>query len=119
LVAERYPQVKEILWFMVDDLAPAPDRCGAWMGLRTVDGVRTPGWFTFAGGNRLPLDAPAATRRSGRLRVSGVLASRAFGALAGKQIMLQSRRPGQARWAAAAHPTVYSPAEKRGVGGDT
>jgi hypothetical protein len=96
--ARRYPQVKAILWFMVDDLVPAPDRCGAWMGLRTVDGVRKPGWFAFAGGNRLSLNAPPATRRSVRFRVSGVLASRAFGALARKQIMLQSRRPGQARW---------------------
>lgn len=96
--ARRYPQVKAILWFMVDDLVPAPDRWGASMGLRTVDGVRKPGWFAFAGGNRLSLNAPPATRRSVRFRVSGVLASRAFGALARKQIMLQSRRPGQARW---------------------
>lgn len=46
----------------------------------------------------LSLNAPPATRRSARFRVSGVLASRAFGALARKQIMLQSRRPGQTRW---------------------
>lgn len=98
LVAERYPQVKALLWFMVQDLAPTADRLGAYMGLSTVHGVRKPGWFAFAGGNRLSLNAPPATRRSARFRVSGILASRAFGALAGKQIMLQSHRPGQARW---------------------
>lgn len=96
--ARRYPRVKTILWFMVGDLAPSPDRCGASMGLSTVDGVRKPGWFAFAGGNRLSLNAPAATRRSAAFSVSGVLASRVFGALRGKQITLQTRRPGQARW---------------------
>jgi hypothetical protein len=98
LAARRYPQVKVILWFMVQDLGPAPDRCAASMGLSTVVGVRKPAWFAFAGGNRLSLNAPPATRRSARFRVFGVLASRAFGALAGKQVMLQSRRPSRARW---------------------
>ena len=98
LVAERYPQVKALLWFMVQDLAPTSDRLGAYMGLSNVDGVRKPGWFAFAGGNRLSLIAPPASGRSNRFTVFGVLASRAFGALPGKQIMLKSRRLGQAHW---------------------
>ncbi len=98
LVGHRYPQVKALLWFMVQDLGPEVDRPGAYMGLSRLDGTRKPGWFAFAGGNTLSLKAPRAVRKSATFVVSGLLTNRALGALAGKKIVLQRRRLTRTRW---------------------
>jgi len=49
-----------------------------------------PAWFAFAGGNRLSLDAPVSTRASSTFTVSGLLTSRALGALPGKKLTLHN-----------------------------
>jgi len=96
--ARTYPQVKTILWFMVEDLAPTSDRLGAWMGLLTLKGARKPAWYAFAGGNTLSLKTRASARRSARFAVSGRLTTRTTGPLARTRVLLQTRRPAQSRW---------------------
>lgn len=97
-LARKYPRVKAMLWFMVQDLGPAPDRIGAYMGLRTTGGARKPAWFAFAGGNRLTVAASRPAGPSGPLTFSGSLTSRALGRLAGKRVELQRRRGGGSSW---------------------
>jgi hypothetical protein len=49
-VAARYPQVKVLIWFLIEDARPAgrpPDR-GVYTGLRRLDGSRKPSWYAFA-----------------------------------------------------------------------
>ena len=48
--ATHYPQVKALLWFLVDDWRPAdqPHDMGVYMGVRTADGKRKPSWYAFA-----------------------------------------------------------------------
>jgi hypothetical protein len=46
----HYPQVKALLWFLVDDWQPAgqPSDMGVYMGVRTAEGKRKPSWYAFA-----------------------------------------------------------------------
>ncbi len=49
--AAHYPQVKALLWFLVDDWNPsgkANSDNGIYMGVRTYKGVRKPSWYAFA-----------------------------------------------------------------------
>jgi hypothetical protein len=48
--AAHYPQVKALLWFLVDDWRPEgqPHDMGVYMGVRTADGERKPSWYAFA-----------------------------------------------------------------------
>jgi hypothetical protein len=92
----RYPQVKALLWFMVQDLPPASDRLGAYMGLRYIDGARKLAWYAFARDASVTLSlAGSATSKTRAL--TGVLTSRAFGPLTGKAVSLEQRAPG-GRW---------------------
>ena len=96
--ARRYKQVKTILWFMVQDLESIAGGDGISMGLERVDGSPKPGWFAFAGGNRISSVAPTSVRDSARFHVSGALATRVVGASAGVDVQLQRRRPGVSSW---------------------
>ena len=97
-VTEQYPQVKAMLWFMVQDLKPAPDRPGAYMGLMTTDGARKPGWYAFSGGNLLDLNAPPRAAVGETIDLWGSLTSSRLGTLAGKQVSLQRRDRRRACW---------------------
>ena len=97
-LARTYPRVKAMLWFMVQDLGPAPDRIGAYMGLRTTGGTRKPAWFAFAGGNALTVAASGRAAAGGSLTISGRLSNRALGRLAGKRVELQRLGPGRSAW---------------------
>jgi hypothetical protein len=97
-VTEQYPQVKAMLWFMVQDLEPAPDRLGAYMGLMTADGARKPGWYAFSGGNALDLSAPLRARVGETIDLWGTLTNRSLGTLAAKKISLQRRDRRNACW---------------------
>jgi hypothetical protein len=97
-LARTYPRVKAMLWFMVQDLGPAPGRIGAYMGLRTTGGTRKPAWFAFATGNTLTAKASRPDGAAGSLVISGSLDSRALGRLAGKMLELQRLGPGGAAW---------------------
>jgi hypothetical protein len=101
-VTRQYPRVKALLWFMVQDLAPAADRLGAYMGLLTTDGTPKLGWYAFSGGNSLTLNAPPVVGASETIPMSGSLKSGALGALAGKKIRLERRGLHQASWATVA-----------------
>jgi hypothetical protein len=50
--AARYPQVKALLWFLVDDWNPSggADKAGngVYMGVRTYKGQLKPSWYAFA-----------------------------------------------------------------------
>jgi hypothetical protein len=48
--AAHYPQVKALLWFLVDDWRPEgqPHDMGVYMGVRTADGKPKPSWYAFA-----------------------------------------------------------------------
>jgi hypothetical protein len=97
-LARTYPRVKAMLWFMVQDLGPAADRIGAYMGLRTTGGARKPAWFAFARGNTLTVAASGRAIAGGSLTISGRLSSRALGRLAGKRVELQRLGPGRSTW---------------------
>jgi hypothetical protein len=87
----RHPQVKALLWFMVQDLPPTKDRLGAYMGLRTTSGTRKLSWYAFAGGTSLTFTGPAVGRPGAVVRVTGALSNRVFGPLPGKFVCLQRR----------------------------
>lgn len=97
-LAREHPRVKALLWFMVDDLGPAPDRIGAYMGLRTTHGARKPAWFAFAGGNRLTVAVSRGARPGRTLTFTGSLSSRSLGRLSGKELEVQRLGPGRSRW---------------------
>lgn len=97
-VARTYPQVKAILWFMVEDLPPAPDRIGAYMGLRTTSGEPKLAWFAFAGRNTLTLTSSRWAGVRSTLRFSGSLRSGVLGRLPDKRLELQRSRRGSSTW---------------------
>jgi hypothetical protein len=105
-VTEQYPQVKAMLWFMVQDLKPAPDRPGAYMGLMTTAGARKPGWYAFSGGNLLDLSAPPSAGAGEVIDLWGSLTSSRLGPLAGKEVSLQRRDRRRARWVPLAYTTT-------------
>ena len=99
LVARRYPRVRAMLWFVVQDMAPdVPGGLGCYMGLRTANGVRKPSWYAFAGGTSVALKAPPSARASEVFTVSGLLANRALGPVAGARVQLEARWPGVRTW---------------------
>lgn len=97
-VRREHPQVKALLWFMVQDLAPNPDRLGAYLGLRTVEGACKPAWYAFAGGNAVTTVAPTSVAASTSFPLTGALTSRVAGGLAGKTVLLQTRAPSGRTW---------------------
>jgi hypothetical protein len=101
--ARRYPQVRTLMWFLVDDWNPAgkpTDKAGmgVYMGVRTYKGQPKPGWYAFAGGNSLTLKMPASAKRRKAMRVSGKLTHRAAVAPRSEALTLQARRPGTRKW---------------------
>jgi len=88
-----------MLWFVVQDMPPeAPGGRGCYMGLRTANGVRKPSWYAFAGGTSVALKAPPSARASEVFTVSGLLANRALGPVAGARVQLEARWPGVRTW---------------------
>jgi hypothetical protein len=105
--AARYPQVKALLWYLLDDWSPdgkANNHAGFYTGLRTIDGVNKLSWYVFAGGNHLRLTAPHRAVRGGAVRLTGKLTSDTVGPggtpgpMAGKKLVLQRRLVGAKSW---------------------
>lgn len=96
----RYPQVKNLFWFLVQDRLPdgRPADGGFYTGLRELDGDRKLGWFAFAGQNRLTISAPRSARRGSLIRITGRLSNAAIGQLRNRTIVLQSRKIGGGSW---------------------
>ncbi len=97
-VAKRYPQVRALLWFMVEDLKPAPDRLGAYMGLRTTNGVRKQAWFAFSRHTSVTVQVSRVAGAAKRLRLSGTLSNANLGVLGGRKVVLQMRARGAKTW---------------------
>jgi len=103
LTTSRYPQVKALLWFLVDDWNPTgqpTDKAGAgvYMGVRTYKGDRKPGWYAFAGGNSLTLKAPSSAGSGASFKVSGKLTYRAPETPQSEVLTLQVRKPSGSAW---------------------
>jgi hypothetical protein len=99
----RYPQVKALLWFLVDDWNPsgtAADKAGdgVYMGVRTYRGARKSSWYAFAGGSKVTLAAPAKVKAQRSFKVSGRLTYRSAGAPTSQVLTLQWRAPSGASW---------------------
>ena len=99
----RYPQVKALLWFLVDDWNPTDsptDKAGqgVYMGVRTYTGVRKPAWYAFAGDNRVTLAAPASAKAGASFTVSGTLTYRSPAAPESQVVTLQWRSPSGKAW---------------------
>jgi hypothetical protein len=110
--AQRYRQVKALLWFMVDDYSPGgSDKAGdgIYMGVRTSTGVRKPSWYAFAGGSALTLTVPAGARAGAPFTLSGALMYRSPEAPATQVLTLQWRAPNSATWHSSA--TIHSAAD--------
>ena len=103
----RKSQIKVLLWFLVADWAPNPEKpeSGIYSGLVGTDGLRKPGWYAFAGGNRLTLTGPASAAAGVSFDLSGSLTTR-VGALADVTLTLQSRSPSGTTWSKVATTTT-------------
>jgi hypothetical protein len=98
---KRYGQVKLLMWYLVRDSAPAPGlgpEYGVYTGLRKTNGDRKLSWYAFAGGNRITIDAPKHARPGRVIRISGKLTNSSLGAVAGRSLVLQTRRLGSGSW---------------------
>ena len=102
VTASRYPQVKALLWFVVDDWNPSGtvDKAGkgVYMGVRTYLGDRKPGWYAFARGNSLTLKAPTSARSRVAFKITGKLTYRAPEPPQSKVLTLQARKPKSSSW---------------------
>jgi hypothetical protein len=105
--AARYPRVKALLWYLLDDWSPdnnPKNRAGFYTGLRTIARVKKPSWYMFAGGNHLTLAAPAAAPNGAPVPLAGALTSDTIGVggtpgpIAGKTLTLQRRLAGSKTW---------------------
>lgn len=97
--AGRYSQVKVLFWLCVKDFDPpeAPNYA-VFTGLRQADGDRKLSWFAFAGRNRLTIEAPRTARYGALIRVTGQLSNASVGTLAGRSLVLQSRKLSGGAW---------------------
>jgi hypothetical protein len=100
--AKRYPQVKALLWFLVDDWNPTGgvDKAGegVYMGVRTYKGSRKQSWYAFAGGNSLTLAAPGKAKAGSTLTLTGKLTYRPPSEPRSQVLTLQSRNPSGSAW---------------------
>ena len=110
--AEKYPQVKALLWFLVDDWNPSGepgDDKGVYMGVRTFDGKRKPSWYAFAGGNTVTLAGPEAADADAEFTVTGALTVRRDPSVAGGQALtIQRRKPSGGPWVKVATVTTQA-----------
>jgi hypothetical protein len=106
----NYPQVKALLWFLVDDWNPSGepgDDKGVYMGVRTFDGERKPSWYAFAGGNAVTLTAPETAGAGAEFAVSGALTvARDPSVVGGQTLTVQWREPSGGSWSKAATVTT-------------
>ena len=104
--AARYPQVKLLMWFLLNDYSPkGSPNSGFYTGLNTAGGAHKRAWYAFARGNYLALSAPASIKRGSALTLTGKLSCSSVGALAGKPLVVQRHSPGHS-WSTV--KTVYS-----------
>jgi hypothetical protein len=106
--AARYPQVKALFWYRLNDFSPTnrySSSLGVYCGLRTLKGVAKRSWFAFAGGNTLTIAGPGSTKVNVGFVLKGTLTCASVGTLRGKTLVVQRRFPG-GRWRTVAHATT-------------
>lgn len=106
----RWPRVKALLWYNVVDWGrgPAHPADGVYCGLIESNGVtRKPGWYAFAGGNRLTVKAPASVKARQTFSVSGTLTTR-LGPGEAVKVMLQGRNTSRGKWSRVATTRTVS-----------
>jgi len=94
----RYPQVKVLLWFLVQDLPPNSGKeayYGVYMGLRTTLGVPKLSWFAFAGGNHLSVTMPSTVKLGDTMPISGELTTSFLPATPRQTLIVERKLPGQ------------------------
>ena len=99
-LVKRMPRVKVLMWYNVVDWSfdAAHPANGVYCGLVEKDGVsRKPGWYAFAGGNRLTVTAPSAVTTGTPFAVSGALTT-VHGPFKGAKLSLQTRTSSRAAW---------------------
>ncbi len=109
--AQRFKQVKLLCWFLAKDAAPTDGtdaKYGVYTGLRRAGGDRKLAWFAFAGGNRITIDAPAHSHPGRLIRIRGELTNSSVGTVAGRRLVLQSRRLGSGAWRTLGNATTTS-----------
>jgi hypothetical protein len=87
----KYPQVKALMWYLVNDWGDPKTGVGAFTGLCKVDGTRKPSWYVFAGGTSLSVYAPIHSGVSARFGVTGKLVNSKTGPLPGVKLQLQTK----------------------------
>jgi hypothetical protein len=106
--AGRYPQVKALFWYRLNDFSPTnsySSPLGVYCGLRTLNGVAKRSWFAFAGGNTLTIAGPATAKANVGFVLKGTLTCASVGTLKGKGLVVQRRYPG-GRWRTVARVTT-------------
>jgi hypothetical protein len=109
--AAHYKRVKALFWFLVDDMPASPGAAsstGVYMGLRQSNGEYKPGWYAFAGGNRLTLAMPTAAKARQAIPVSGVLTHRqpTGATVTAETLSIQARTPSGKVWKTVASVTT-------------
>ncbi len=92
----RYPQVKLLMWYLLDDTRPAPPAPavnGFYTGLDTATGAHKRAWYVFAGHNHLTITAPASVKLGTTIRLAGTLTC--LVSSSGKPLVLQSHTVGK------------------------
>ena len=117
--AARYPQLKALLWYLLDDWSPdgnPKNQAGFYTGLRTITLVKKPSWYVFAGGNHLTLAAPAAAASGTAVQFTGTLTSDSVadggtpGPIADRSLVIQRRLTGSSTWTTLSSPKVVTDA---------
>jgi hypothetical protein len=98
LVSQRYPQVKALLWYLVQDVDSTATRKGLYMGLQDTSGRRKPAWYAFAGDNWLSIEAPSSAPAWEAFEISGAVTCRNFNPVAYQVLTLQRRKLPHGRW---------------------
>jgi hypothetical protein len=104
--AARFPQVKLLMWFLLDDFPPVGNDTftGFYTGLRLASTEKKPSWFAFARGNHLTFEAPSSGSKGATVTATGTLSSDTAGSLgtpalvAGAQLTVMRRLVGGTVW---------------------
>jgi hypothetical protein len=90
--ANKYPQIKMLMWYLRKDISGSPDVFDPEMytGLRRTNDTFKPAWYAFAGRNLVSVRAARRVKRGGRAALAGYLTHGGQG-LVGKTLVVQRR----------------------------
>lgn len=107
---KRWNQVKVLFWLLDRDVAFASGSplAAIYSGLRTADGRPKLAWYAYAGGNLVGIAAPSSFRRGTYIRITGTVSNKSAGVVAGRTVVLQSRRYNTHAWTTVGSRTTSS-----------